>query len=151
MWANLKKKLITILQANTLFQEVYDYEVPEFGGDPVAVLIPSSNESDYKTTSENERVYAFQLQLWVKSGEPKATKQTEDTMTDLVDSVLHDFDKYFTLQQGSPGTLTVKTGYTMKKVQATPSTWLWANRGDTFYRVAFISLQVEMRVDIFNA
>lgn len=151
MWQILKNKISAILRANTLLQEVYDYEVQGFGGDPVATLTPSANESDYRSTSENRRLYSFSLQLWVKRGDPKNEKKAEDTLTDLVDSVVDDFDKYFTLGQGSPGTLTLPTGYLIVKVQATPSAWFYANREPgVLYRAAEVILNVEVDVDVFN-
>lgn len=150
MWAALKTKIIAILNANNLFQEVYDYEAAQFGGDPVATLIPSANESDYRTTSENRRIYAFNLQLWVKRGDPKTDKRSEDTLTDLVDSVLDDFDRWFTLGTGSPGSaLVLPTGYTIIRVEATPSAWLYSER-ETLYRGAEITLRVHMDVDVYQ-
>ncbi len=151
MWQHLKNKIVAILNANNLFQEVYDYEVQGFNGDPVAVLTASSNESDYRSTSDNRRVYAFSLTLWAKKGDPKGDRQVENTLTDLVDSVLDDFDKYYTLSQGSPGTLTLPTGYLIVRVDATPSAWFYVNREPgVLYRVAEINLRVEVDVDVFN-
>ena len=149
MWQNLKNKIVAILQANNLLQEVYDYEIESFNGDPAATLTPSTNESDYRSTSENRRIYAFDLQLWVKRGKPTNSKKAEDTLTDLVDSVLDDFDRYFTLSQGSPGTLTLPTGYLIVRVQATPSSWFYVMREPgVWYRVAQVALSVEVDVNV---
>lgn len=151
MWETLKNKIKAILEANNLLKEVYTYEAQSFNGDPVATITPSANDSDYRTTSENRRVYAFSLQIWVKRGEPRDEKEAEETLTDLVDSVLDDFDKYFTLGQGSPGTLTLPTGYLIIKVRATPSSWFYATREPgILYRAAEVRLQVEVDVDVFN-
>jgi hypothetical protein len=154
MWGILKNKIMAILQANTLFQEVYDYEVQDFGGDPVATIQPSANESDYRSTSDNRRMYAFSLQLWVKRGYKDSNrneKQAENTLTDLVDSVVDDFDRYFTLGQSSTGTLALPSGYQIVKVQATPSAWFYANREPgVLYRAAEVILRVEVDVDVFN-
>ena len=148
MWQNLKTKISAMLSANGLFQQVFTYEPEEFNGDPVAVIMPSVNESDYRTTTSNRRIYAFNLQLLVKLGDPKGTKRVDDTLTDLVDSVLDDFDKYYTLGTGSPGSaLVLPTGYTMVRVWALPSTWFYVQREAT-YRGAEIQLKVEMDVDV---
>lgn len=134
--------------ANTLIQEVYDYEVAEFAGDPVATIVPSTNESDYRTTSENRRIYAFKIELWVKRGGARDDKETEDVLTELVDSVLDDFDKYYTLGSGSPGSaLVLPTGYIMIRTQAMPSTWFYSNR-ETLYRGAEIMIKCEVDVDV---
>lgn len=148
MWQNLKKKLKAMIAANTNLQEVYDYEVEEFGGDPCATLVPSSNESDYRTTSSNRRVYAFNLTLWVKrGGQYRNDSQAENVLTDLVDQVLDYFDKYYTLGGASAGTLTLPTGYTVIMVEATPSQWVYSNR-ETLYRGAEIKIRVHVDVNV---
>lgn len=139
---------MAILQANTLFQEVYDYETAEFGGDPVVTVTPSANESDYRTTTANRRVYAFTLRLWVKRSDPRSDSEAEAVLTDLVDSVIDDFDRFYTLGTGSPGSaLQVNTGYTMIMVQAAPSAWFYSNR-ETLYRGAEITIKCVLDVDV---
>lgn len=148
MWQNLKNKIVAILNANTLIQQVFDYEVAEFGGDPAATVIPSSNESDYRSTLHNRRIYAFKIQLWVKRGEPRDDQEAEDVLTELVDSVIDDFDKYYTLGSGSPGSaLVLPNGYTMVRVQALPSIWMYSER-ETLYRGAEINIKCEIDVDV---
>lgn len=149
MWQNLKNKIVAILNANDLIQDVYDYEVSEFGADPCATVVPSANESDYRTTTSNRRIYAFNVQLWVKrTGTNRSDKKAEDILTDLVDTVLDDFDRYYTLGTGSPGSaLVLPTGYTMIMVEALPSSWFYSNR-ETLYRGAEITLRVHMDVDV---
>lgn len=148
MWQNLRKKLVAILNANNLIKTVYDYEVAEFAGDPVATVTASVNESDYRTTTANRRVYAFQVMLWVKRGDPRSDQEAENVLTDLLDTVLDDFDRYYTLGTGSPGAaLVLPTGYTMIKVEALPSAWVYSNR-ETLYRGAEINVRVEMDVDV---
>ena len=70
MWENLRKKIVAILENNQLIGggNVYDYEVDNFSSDPCATVVASANESDYRTTTGNRRVYAFTVQLWVKRG-----------------------------------------------------------------------------------
>lgn len=149
MWQLLKNKLVAMLNANTLIQQVYDYEVAEFTADPVATVTASANESDYRTTTANRRIYAFQIMLWVKrAGDYRDDDEAEDVLTDLVDSVLDDFDRYYTLGTGSPGAaLAMPTGYTMLKVEATPSAWFYSNR-ETLYRGAQIDLKIHIDVDV---
>lgn len=148
MFANLKRKIKAILGGNALLQQVYDYEPTEFGGDPVAVVFPSANESDYRTNTQNRRVYAFTIQLWVKRTAPRTDQNAEDTLTDLVDSVIDNFDRYYTLGTGSPGAaLVLPVGYTMIMLQALPSNWFYAQR-ETLYRVAEINLKCQVDVDV---
>jgi len=149
MWENLSKKLKSLLKANTLIQEVYDYEPSNFGGDPVATLVPSSNESDYSTTAENERVYAFMLTLWIKrTDKPNDEAKVEAMMRELVDSVLDDLDKSYTLGAGTPGdSLVSKTGYDMLYMEASPSSWVYTDR-ETLYRGAEIDLRIHFDVNV---
>lgn len=149
MWQNLKKKIVAILNANSLIEDVFDYEASEFTTDPCATVIASSNDSDYRTTTSNRRIYAFQVQLWVKrDGQYRDDKKAEDVLTDLVDSVLDDFDRFYTLGTGSPGAaLSLPTGYTLIMVEALPSAWFYSNR-QTLFRGAEITIKVHMDVDV---
>src|SRR3990167_6317278 len=150
MWKRLKDKIIAMLQGQTAtqLQEVYDYEVAEFGWDPAATLTPSAESADYRTTSANRRVYAFSLILWVKRGGTRDDKEAEGVLTDLVDSVTRLFDKYYTLGSGSPGSALVsETGYTMIKVEAVPGEWFYSQRND-LYRGALITVRCHVDVDV---
>lgn len=149
MWQELKKKIVAILDANDLIQSVYNFEVAEFGADPVATVTPSANESDYRTTTANRRMYVFSVQLWVKrGGEHRDDPTAENVLTDLVDSVIDDFDRFYTLGTGSPGSaLVLPVGYTMIKVEALPSAWFYSNR-EMLYRGAEIIIKVQMDVDV---
>lgn len=148
MWQNLKNKITAMLAANNLIQQVYDYEVSEFGGDPAVTITPSANDSDYRNTTQNRRIYAFDIRVWVKRGDPRNDKEAEDVLTELVDSIIDDFDKYYTLGTGSPGAaLVLPTGYTMIKVYAMPSAWMYGER-ETIYRIAEIKIKCDVDVDV---
>lgn len=149
MWQELKKKIVAILNANDDIQDVYDYEVAEFSGDPCATVVPSANESDYRTTTANRRIYAFTIMLWVKrGGDYRSDREAENVMTDLVDGVVDDFDRFYTLGTNSPGaSLVLPTGYTMIKVEALPSNWVYSGR-EMMYRGAEINIRVQMDVDV---
>lgn len=148
MWQNLKTKLVAFLSANTLIQQVYDYEAVEFSGDPAVTIMPVTNEAGYRTTIHNKRIYAFKLEIWVKRGDVRTDKEAEDVLTGVVDSVLDDFDKYYTLGTGSPGAaLVLPTGYSMIMVEALNGPWGYANR-ETLYRVAEITIRCVIDVDV---
>lgn len=135
-----------ILTANQLLQEVYTYEASDFKGDPVAVITPSSNESDYKTSNSNERIYAFSVKLFVARKDRDDTgKKADAVLRELLDSVLNDFDRnyLFTSIQNVP------VGYTMINVFAVPSQWGYAGREDE-YRVSEVSIRCRVYVDITN-
>ncbi len=148
MWQNLKTKIKAFLTANTLIQEVYGYEVEQFGGDPAATIVASKNEADYRTTTQNRRVYAFEVRLWVKRGAPRTDAQAEDVLTDIIDTVLDKFDKYYTLGVGSPGSaLVLPAGYTMIRTEAMPAEWGYAER-EMLYRFATVTVRCILDVDV---
>ena len=143
MWDKLTEKLKSILEANDLISNTYTFEASELSGTPIATLTPSFNENDYTTTTENTRVYAFMLRLYVNrpSGEDEEY-QSEMAMKELVDSVLDDLDKNHRLSG-----LETKTGYTFLFLEATPSIWGYAGR-ENEYRVAEIIIRSHFAVDI---
>lgn len=142
MFTTLIDKINSILTANDLIQEVFSYEVEQFEGDPAAVVVPSGNESDYNTSSENERIYAFNIKLFVTRSKVRDNKNADRVLRDLVSSVIDDFDKDYFFEG-----LSMPTGYTMINVFAVPSAWGYAGREDEF-RVAEIDLRCRVFVDI---
>ena len=146
MWAELIQKIKTILQANTLIAEVFDYDVEEFTGDPACTITPSENISDYNTTEENIRLYVFKISVYVKrtpaiSGkDPKY--EADRKMRNLVDSILNNLDVNYTLTG-----MTVPTGYTFINLFAVPSAWGYAGREDE-YRAAEIRVTARVSVSL---
>lgn len=144
MFTTLLEKIVSILEANTLIQEVHNFEKQKFDGDPVAVVSPSGNESDYNTINANERIYSFAVRLFVsrtaRSGD--GDKEADRVLRKLVDSVVDDIDKDFIFEG-----LTVPTGYCMINVFATPSQWGYSGAEDE-YRVAEIIVRCRVNVDV---
>lgn len=146
MWTILLDKLASILEANTLIQETFKYEVEEFKGDPACIIVPSDNENDYHTMEENVRIYSFNVRLYynrtiVPSGkDPKS--DADRKLRNLVDSILDDFDKDYTLTG-----MIAPTGYTFINLFAIPSLWGYAGREGEF-RVAEINIRCRVSVDI---
>jgi hypothetical protein len=148
MWSTLLEQLVAILAANTLIQEVYAYEVEEFTGDPAVTIFPSQNQSEYNTTQENVRIYAFSLFVYTNRTKAAAGKdakvEAERRMRNLVDSILDDFDRNYVLPS-----LVNPTGYTFINLFATPSAWGYSGRESEF-RVAEITIQARVSVDLSN-
>lgn len=143
MWENLVSKIKTILQANTLLVsgEVYDWEAEEFKGDPAVTITSSANTSDYATTTENERVFALTIRLFVDRTK-RGGQEAERVTREIVSSILDDFDKNYTLAG-----LTVPTGYAMLYLEAANSNWGYFER-ECVYRVAEITLRAHFDVDV---
>lgn len=141
MFSILIDKITSILNANVLIQEWYNFEVGELNGDPAAIVTPDDNDSSYSTFSSNERIYAFNLKLLVsRSGRP--LNETDKVMRDLVDSVLDDFDKDYYFSG-----LSTPLGYTMINVFATPSKWGYSGREDE-YRIAEVMIKCRVDIDV---
>ena len=148
MWTELIEQIVAILKANILLgDEVYNYEVEEFGGDPAATVTPSTNISEFNTTEENIRIYAFTIRLFVTrtlAPTGKDAKSDADRkLRNLVDSVLDDIDANYLLPN-----LDAPAGYTFINLFAVPSSWGYAgDRGDEF-RAAEIAIRARVSVDI---
>ena len=142
MWEILTTKLKQILEANTLISNTYSYEASDISGTPVATLTPSANESDYTTTTENTRVYAFMLRLYVDRPSGENNEQvSEEAMRQLVDDVLDNFDKDPQLSG-----ISLPTGYTMVTVR--PAKVVWGQVPETHLITAVIDLEVKVEFNI---
>lgn len=141
MWTILLNKLKTLLDSNTLIQETYDYEMEGFKGSPVATITPSDNASEYSSTKENRRIYAFTIRLFVMRGGAITNQKCDSTMRNLTDSVLDDLDKNWNLSG-----ISNPTGYQFLLLKAMPSQWGYAGR-EMEYRVAEIKIQCVVDVD----
>jgi len=144
MFGTLIDKIYDILHANTLIQEVYKYEAEQFKGEPVAVISPSGNESDYTTVRHNERMYGFNIKLFVdrNSRSGNSSGEADRVLRELVDSVLDDFDKDYIFSG-----LSTPLGYTMINVFALPSQWGYAG-AESEYRVAEVIIRCRVHVDV---
>jgi len=154
MFSTLLQKLKDILDANDLIQEVFNYDVEQFQGIPAVTITPSSNESDYNTTEENVRIYAYNVRVFV-TRTTLTKKKADEALRGLVDSIIDDFDKYYTLSaigtDGSAipgGAISNPTGYTFINLFATPSLWGYIGEREDEYRVAEIEIRCRVSVDL---
>ena len=122
-------------------QEVFEYECDKFKGSPSATVTPSENSSDYNTTEENVRIYAFNIRIYVNM---KAfdQKNADRILRKCVSAVIDDFDKDYTFTG-----LVCPTGYCFINVFAMPSSWGYSERED-IYRVAEIAVRCRVSVDL---
>lgn len=141
MFKTLKDKIRGILEANTLIQEVWDYEVEKFEGDPAVSLTPSYSDGDYETTEENVRVYAFNIRCYVNRT-TRTKKKADEVLIEIVDSIIDDFDKNYTLTGIVP-----PTGYTFINTFVLPSAWGYAGR-ESEYRYAELIIKCRVSVDL---
>ena len=127
-------------------QEVSNAPKIKFSGYPAAHIVPSDNESDYETTTENVRTYAFILRVFYE------TKQTSlenafSALEELVDSILDLFDQED--QKGASDRtvgVSLPARYTFLNIWATPSSW-GEVPGEQLI-MAQMSVKVRISVDI---
>lgn len=132
-FSNLKTKIAAIVSANTYINEVSVYDKPAFSSSPAATVVPSGNASDYATSVDNNRMYAFTVTILVPY-DAEGAANAESTLTEIIDSLLDDFDQDFTLS----GSCLLMT--------AAPSEWGWQER-EVLYRVATIALRCKVYVN----
>lgn len=143
MWEKISKALKTILDANTLLDNVYDFESTNIKGTPVASITPSAIDSEYSTTTENQRVYAFTVRLFMQRLSSSDDENTaEKAMRELVDTVFDDLDKNHRLSA-----LESETGYTFLFMEAATGPWGYAGR-ENEYRIADIDVRCHFAIDV---
>lgn len=143
MFDKISTALMTLLSANALIQSFYNYEASKMEGFPSLTLTPSANENAYATTTENRRVYAYVVRIYVERGSGSAAEaQCEDTMRELVDTVLDDLDKSYNITS-----IAGQSGYTFLFMNATPSQWGYVGRENEM-RVAEITIQLHFDIDV---
>lgn len=141
MFDKLSTALVSILTANTKIQSKYDFEASNLEGTPAMTITPSGNESEYATTTENVRIYAFTIRLYAIRGDGTAAERTcEKAMRDMVDTVLDTLDKNWNIF------VNTQTGYTFLGMSSAPSQWGYSGR-ENMYRVAEIKVGIRYHVD----
>ena len=137
------KEIINLISANISgIQDVANYEKQPFAGYPACTVTESDNESDYETTAENRRVYAFRIRIYEQTGralgtvDNSAAERSSRVVRELVDSFLDTFDQNYTL------------GSNALMVEAAPSNWGWETRENNILRFAEIVLRIHKIVDV---
>lgn len=145
-WTVIRPQIKTVLDTISTIQEVSQAPKIKFDGYPAAHIVPSENSSDYETTKENVRTYAFTVRIFYE------TKQTgiEDALVALeqvTDSVIDAFD-----QEDLKGSTTRTIGmslpsnYMFLNIFATPNRWVVLDEDQLIF--AEITVRVRISVDI---
>lgn len=122
-WITLRPQVKAVIDTVPNMQEVSLAPKLKFSGYPAAYVVPSSNEADYETTSENVRTYAFRVVFFYET----KIKGIDDALTSLetiIDNALDAFD-----QQDLKSSTTRLIGvslpadYTFLNVWAVPASW----------------------------
>lgn len=141
-FASVKAKIVAKLEALSVNSETVfsgkvlqrDAKLDSITFDPFVVAVASANESAYASTSENRRIYAFDLKVYMERNN-RGEQQAEDDLTEIIDALLDAFDQDYTL-----------TGECLM-VNALPSSWGYAESTKE-YRVALITIRCKVDFDI---
>ena len=119
----IRPQVGTLLETLDTIQEVSTSPKIKFSGYPAAHIVPSDNEADYETTTENVRTYAFFVRIFFET-KHGGIGAALTAMDEVVDEVLDLFDQE---DQKGASTRTVgmslPTRYQFLNIWATPSAW----------------------------
>jgi hypothetical protein len=146
----IKGFLVDRLNASACnLKEIADYPKDSFTGYPAACLFCSGNENEYASNTENMRIWAFELYIFVdvtrKVTDPNfaddnAKDQAERLLGDAVSDVLDSLDQYYDPQQNLDSTF--------EFLEAIPSAWEYVKTGIGLCRVAKITIKVHKYFNI---
>ena len=126
--AAIKTKIIaSIDKAQT--DCVYDYDKMTLEGMPAIVIVPSDNEADYGSTSNDRIVFAFKVRVYYERTEEDEQGAAEIATEEVVDQILDTFRERDVL------------GDVCDWLEPAPSIWGYEERKETIYRVAEITLR----------
>lgn len=145
-WQTIRPQLKTLLDSVDSIQDVSGTPEIKFSGYPSAYVLPSNNESEYETTSENVRVYAFIVRLFdeTKAG---GVATAMEALEKVVDSVLDVVDQE-DLKSAADRTVGVNlpAGYTFLNIFAVPG--LWAELPEEELLMVELAIRVRVSRDV---
>ena len=142
----LSNKIKLVLEGISDIESVYDYPWLKFDGYPSATITPSGYDSDYETSSENERVYIYTVRLFFNLNDVNKVSYKEKVddghriIRELTDTVIDTFDKDELLSG-----ISLPSGYTMIGVRPIPSSIVYFP--DEKMVVSEIKLEVKISFD----
>lgn len=145
-YATLRPQIKTLISTLNTIQEVSGTPKTVFGGYPAAYVLPSDNEADYETTTENTRTFAFIVRIFYDTKEG-GVEGAFEALEGIVDSILDLFD-----QEDLKGVSTRTVGinlpaaYTFINIWATPGEW--GELPDEQLLMAEMRIRVRVSVDI---
>lgn len=122
-WNTLRPQIASLIDSLPEIHEVSSTPKLNFSGYPAVYVIPSDNESDYETTIENARVYAFIVRVFYEIKNTSIATAL-DKLEGSVDAIIDAIDK-----EDKKGSSTRTIGvnmpnkYTYLAVLAVPSFW----------------------------
>lgn len=145
-WNIIRPQVKALIASVPGIQEVSSAPMIKFAGYPAAYVVPSDNDADYESTTENIRTYAFIVRMFYETKDT-GVADALDSLEDLVDSTLDLIDQEDLL--GSTGRtvgINLPAAYTFINVWATPS--VWAELPGEALVMAELRVRVRVSIDI---
>lgn len=144
-WQVVRPQIITLLKTLTTLQEVSNLPKIQFSGYPASHVIPSDNASDYETTAENERQFAWLIRVF-DTTKDQGIEKAYTNLEVIVDSILDLIDEEDL--KGALRTIgnNLPAKYTYINCFAAPSRWL--DFSDEELVMAEITVKVRISVDV---
>jgi hypothetical protein len=137
------------IDGQAVFADVAEYPTTDFAGVPAATIVPSDNTSDYATSTQNLRTYAFFVDIYypVESSNG-GYENTFKIMRELMDVALDAFDNSNDLN------LNNKYGNSYSTIcdflRPVPSSWAMVETAAGDMLTSRITLQCAKTVDTDN-
>lgn len=122
MWKTVREQIATLISGISGMQEVSNTPKLDFAGYPSAYIVPSDVESDYETTTENERVYAFLVRAFYET-KTVGIATAMDRLEVVADNIIDAIDNEDKLNSGRTIAVGLPANYTFLSIEATPSVW----------------------------
>lgn len=142
----LRGQIKTLLDSISTIHDVSGTPKLKFSGYPSAYVVPSDNEADYETTTENIRTYAFMVLVFHET-KKTGVGDALDKLGGIIDTVLDTFDQE-DLKGAASRTvgISLPSGYTFLNILAHPAQW-GEVEGETLV-YAEISVKIRVSRDI---
>lgn len=117
---NLKDLLDTLTGSGQPLEVVYPSPKFKPSGYPFAFIARSGNESDYQSTQDNMRVYAFKV--WVITQfDVDSFETADDLMYDCIDAIINKLDEQESPTSDREMANNLASQYTLAAVEAAPT------------------------------
>lgn len=151
-WTTLTQQLGTLFENNKTalgIQEVWNYPRLNFTGFPALHISPSNNSAAYETTTENERIYAYDIRVFYSGKKPTGNTDTPietalEALYPIADAVTDLLDQENEKKTNRTVGVNLPENYTWINMFATPSIWALLD-GE---QLPFVGLTVRMRVSV---
>lgn len=100
----IKDFLIDKIGKLSSVEAVYGYETLNFSGIPTVVITPANMTGEFTSTSENSRIYGYNIQIFFPLGQDVETPKTkpreqyaDDVICTVIDDIIDGLDTDFNL------------------------------------------------------